>query len=258
MRRAVSTCRTANTNDAVVNQTFARYFFGNQNPLGRTFRVGRQGTHDVEIVGVARDGKYDNLRNEAVRFVFMCARQQKDLSRMQVLVRTAAPPETAIADVRREMAAIDSNLAMWDVKTMESQINETLFAERIVAALCACFGALATLLAAIGLYGVTAFSVARRTREIGIRMALGAARPSVVGMVLKEVAILCVIGLGVGVPVALALGKVVETQLYGVPGRDWLSLTIATAILLAVSLAAGFLPARRAASVDPTIALRYE
>jgi ABC-type antimicrobial peptide transport system permease subunit len=209
-------------------------------------------------VGVARDGKYDNLRNETVRFVYVCTRQQKDVSYMYVLVRTAAPPQTAIADVRREMASIDSNLAIWDVKTMESHINETLFAERIVAALCACFGALATLLAAIGLYGVTAFSVARRTREIGIRMALGAGRSYVLGMVLKEVALLCVLGLGIGVPVALALGKVVETQLYGVAGRDWLSLTIATVILLAVSLAAGFLPARRAASVDPTIALRYE
>jgi ABC-type antimicrobial peptide transport system permease subunit len=141
---------------------------------------------------------------------------------------------------------------------MEAQVHESLFAERLIATLCAAFGALATLLASVGLYGVTAFSVARRTREIGIRMALGAGRANVLGMILKEVAWMCFIGVALGVPLAIALSRYLVSQLYGVAPTDSLTLFVAALIMMCVSLAAGFLPARRAATVDPTIALRYE
>jgi ABC-type antimicrobial peptide transport system permease subunit len=137
-------------------------------------------------------------------------------------------------------------------------VNESLSAERLIAILCAAFGALATILASVGLYGVTAFSVARRTREIGIRMALGAGRGSVLGMVLKEVAWMCLIGIGLGVPLAIALSRYLVSQLYGVAPTDALTLIFAALVMMCVSLCAGLVPARRAATIDPTIALRYE
>jgi predicted permease len=243
---------------AVVNESFAKHYFNGENPLGRKFGYRQEGPGDVEIIGVAKDAKYDSLRNDHPRIVYVPYLQEPAPGYVSVDVRTAAAPEAIMPTLRREIAKVDSNLAMWDLKTMEAQVSESLYAERLIATLCACFGALATILASVGLYGVTAFSVARRTREIGIRMALGAGRASVLRMVLKEVAWMCLIGVALGVPLAVALSRYLVSQLYGVAPTDLLTLLFAALTMMCVSLAAGFLPARRAATVDPTIALRYE
>jgi predicted permease len=243
---------------AVVNETFAKRFLGTGNPLGRRFGHHAQGPADVEIVGVVKDGKYSTLRDAKTIFVYVPYQQDPDLSNISANVRTLGPPEALMPALRHEIANIDSNLAIWDLKTMESQVNQSLFAERMTAILCACFGALATILAFMGLYGVMAFSVARRTREIGIRMALGAGRGRVLRMVLKEVGWMCLIGVGLGVPLAIGLSRYLVSQLYGVAPTDLPTLLFAVLTMIWVSLVAGFLPARRAASIDPNIALRYE
>jgi predicted permease len=243
---------------AVVNETFVKRYLGTGNPLGRRFSHHSDSTAEVEIVGVVKDGKYNTLRDEKKSFVYVPYQQDDDISTISANVRTLGPPDALMPALRREIAGIDSNLAIWDLKTMETQVSESLFIERLTAILCACFGALATVLAFIGLYGVMAFSVARRTREIGIRMALGADRGSVLGMVLKEVAWMCLIGVGLGVPLSIGLSRYLVSQLYGVTPTDLLTLVSAVLTMICVSLIAGFLPARRAATIDPTIALRYE
>jgi predicted permease len=244
---------------AIVNETFARYFFKNESAVGRMMGTGsdKQPT-DIEIVGVVRDGKYNSLRNEKMRLMYLPVLQDEHPGTITFVASTVNNPESLMRQMRRTVAGADPALALWDLKTMESQVAESLYAERMIAVLCACFGALATILAAVGLYGVTAYSVARRTREIGIRMALGAGRDQMLRVVLQEVAILCIAGVGIGLPVSIALGGYVRSQLYGVKPADPLTLALAVLILIGVSLAGGIVPARRAASVDPMIALRYE
>lgn len=243
---------------AIVNETFARNFFRGESPVGRRFGLANEPANAIEIVGVAKDAKYDSLRGTQTQYIYTPYMQDKTPGYMTVDVRTAIAPETVMPSLRREIAKVDSNLAIFDLETMETRVNESLFAERMIATLCASFGALATILASIGLYGVMAFSVARRTREIGIRMALGAGRGRVLGMVLREVSWMCLIGVGVGVPLSIALSRYIVSQLYGVSGTDTLTLVLSAVVMMLVSLAAGFLPARKAATIDPTIALRYE
>jgi predicted permease len=243
---------------AIVNETFAKRFLGTGSPLGRRFGYRQERLYDVEIIGVVKNGKYNTLRDENTSFVYIPYQQDPDLSNISANVRTLAAPEALMPSLRHEIGSIDSNLAIWDLKTMDSQVSQSLFAERVTAILCACFGALATGLAFIGLYGVMAFSVARRTREIGIRMALGAGRGRVLRMVLKEVAWMCLIGIGLGILLAIGLSRYLASQLYGVTPTDLLTLVLAALTMMCVSLVSGFLPARRAATVDPTIALRYE
>jgi predicted permease len=243
---------------AIVNETFANHYFHGENPLGRRFGLVRDGANDIEIIGVAKNAKYDSLRANDQQLIYTPYLQEEAPGYITADVRTAMAPEAVMTSLRREVAKVDSNLAIFDLETMEARINDSLFAERMISTLCACFGALATLLASIGLYGVTAFSVARRTREIGIRMALGAGRGRVLRMVLHEVAWLCLIGVGVGVPLAIGLSRYLVSQLYGVAPTDSLTLILSAVTMMLVSLVAGILPARRAATIDPTIALRYE
>jgi predicted permease len=244
---------------ALVNESFAKYFFKKENPIGRRIgEDGGDGPGDIEIVGVVKDAKYDSLRDDKMRFFYVPYLQDPTPGYIGVDIRTAGAPEAIMPAIRHEIAQIDPTLALWDFKTMETQVNESLFAERMIATLCAAFGLLATTLASIGLYGVMAFSVARRTREIGIRIALGAARRSVVGMVLTEVSWMCLIGIGVGIPLSIGISRYIASQLYGVTPTDALTLILAAVTMAIVSLLAGFIPARRAATVDPTIALRYE
>jgi ABC-type antimicrobial peptide transport system permease subunit len=160
--------------------------------------------------------------------------------------------------LRSEVKKLDASMPVFQMQTLEQQLDDTLLTERLIAMLSAAFGALATLLASIGLYGVMAFVVARRTKEIGIRVALGAQPGSVVWLVMKEVLLLVGIGLGVGIPAAIALGRFVSAQLYGVEARDPSVAGIAIVLLVAVASLAGVIPARRASRIDPLTALRYE
>src|SRR5581483_7357449 len=171
---------------------------------------------------------------------------------------TAGDPLPAAAEMRRAVSAADPALPVYNLKTMDTQIAETHFIDRMFAVLSAAFGALATLLASVGLYGITAYAVARRTQEIGIRVALGAARRNVLALVMREVVMMAIGGVIIGIPLALALGKYLQSQLYGMKATDPAALAAAMLAIFAVSALAGYIPARHAARIDPLRALRYE
>ena len=244
---------------AVVNERFARYFFGDQDPIGRRFGIGAgQVRLDITIVGLVRDGKSSSLREKPHRFVYLPYTQQANVGGMTFYVRSAGDPEALGGRLRKVVQRADVSLPVTGLKTMQVQIGESLFVERMVAALSAAFGFLATLLAAVGLYGVMSYAVSLRTREIGIRVALGAERRAVLLMVLKEVAALAALGVAIGLPSGYGLGRLVEAQLFGLTARDPLTFATATATLLLAALLAGYIPAARATRVDPMVALRYQ
>ncbi len=248
------------TKAVIVNETFARKYFPEGSPIG--YHLGWGGGPnaklDMEIVGVVQDAKYEDLRDEVPRQVFIAYPQAEWADEMTAYVRTSVSSKAMFARIREEVRELDPAMPMFDMNTMEDQLDRSLAVERLIALLSSAFGALATLLAFLGLYGVTAFGVTRRSAEIGLRMALGAKGASVVGMVLKEVAILAGIGVGLALPLAWWLSELVKSQLYGVAPRDPLTLALATSSLLAVALAAGAIPAVRASRVSPVSVLRYE
>jgi ABC-type antimicrobial peptide transport system permease subunit len=213
---------------------------------------------DLEIVGVVEDAKYENQRDEVPRQVFVNHMQAEWASEMTAYVRTSLPSETTFAAIREEVRELDATMPLFDMNTMEDQLDRSLAVEKLVAFLSSAFGLLATLLAFVGLYGVTAFGVTRRAPEIGLRMALGARGDMVVSMVLKEVLILTGIGVAVAMPAAWWLAALVESQLFGVAPRDPVTIALATLGLLSVAIAAGAVPALRASRVNPTSVLRYE
>ena len=243
---------------AIINEKMAQYFFGKESALGRRFGFGRDKTTNIEIVGVVKNSKYDNLREEMTRTVYLPWAQDDRIEQMTFYVRSSQHAGGIGSALRGAVAALDANLPVYDLATVETGIANSIYIDRMIAALSTFFGALATLLAAIGLYGVMAYNVARRTREIGLRMALGAERGSVLWLVMKEVALLAGVGIAVALPAAYAVGRAVNSQLYGVPPADFAVLAGGALLLALVAAVAGYFPALRATRVDPLVALRYE
>ena len=247
-------------NVAIVNQEFARHFFGDRSPIGRHIGFGgRPGTKlPIEIVGVSENSLYEGPRDGVHRQVFVPFLQGNFPAGVAFYVRTSADPKAMFMALRRVIAELDPAMPVFSMKTVGRQLDETLGTERLIATLSAAFGALATLLAAMGIYGVMAFVVARRTKEIGLRMALGAQRGQVVRMVVREALLPLAAGLLVGVPAAYWLSRYVASQLFGMKPADGSTAAIAIIILAASAIGASLLPARRASAIDPMQALRYE
>ena len=244
----------------IVNEKFARHYFGNQPAVGRHIGLGGDpGTKtDVEIIGVVRDTKYQTMRAEMPREVYFPYLQNDWAGGMTAYARSDMNPDQLFPELRAAVRKIDSNLPVFLMKTEEHQRNDSLAVERLAASLSGAFGVLATVLAAVGLYGVMAFIVARRTREIGIRMALGALTHNVVWLVMREVLWLVGIGVVIGLPAALALTRLLSSQLYDIQPNDPVTLVGATLLIAAVAALSGYLPARRATRVDPVSAIRWE
>jgi len=245
---------------AVVNEAMAQYFFGDSNPLGRRFSIpGWKGDASMlEIVGVAQNTKSHSLREPTPPAAYVPFFQSPDNGAMTFEVRTAANPARLAIAARRIVQEADSRLPVFDVKTLTQQLDESLVQERLVASLSILFGVLALLLTCVGLYGLMAYSVARRTHEIGIRMALGANRVDLLELVVGEGFKLTLAGVGLGIAGALVLTRFLTSLLFGVKATDPLTFVMVSLLLIAVALLACYIPARRATKVDPIVALRYE
>jgi len=246
-----------NATVAIVNKRFADHFFPGKSAVGK--RLGRGGGPNakltIEIIGVVADSLYEGPREGVHRQVFV---PNWGRGSTVYYVRSAVGSSTAFNTIRNEVKQLDGTMPIYQMKTLEGQLDETLLTDRLIALLSAGFGMLATILASIGLYGVMAFVVARRRKELGIRLALGAQPGRVIWLVMREVLLLLVIGLAVGIPSAMLLGRYVSSVLYGIqPNDPWMAGS--TIVLLSlVSAAAGLIPARRASRIDPILALRYE
>lgn len=245
---------------AIINEAMARRFFAGRNPIGLRFGFGggKDVKLDTEIVGIVKDSKNTDVKQAAHPFAFLPYSQSEQAGNATFYVRTNQDPVALTATVRNLIAGFDANLPVYGVKTLTAQVDEIMFTDRLVTIFSLCLGLLASLLAAVGLYGVMAYVVARRTREIGIRMALGATQQNVAWMILREILGMLAAGLCVGLIAAYGIGKVVESLLFGVKASDPAVFVLAAVLLAAVALLAGWLPSRKAANVDPMVALRYE
>jgi predicted permease len=246
---------------AVINETLARTYFPNQSPIGRHFFSNHTQTKagDYEIVGVVRDSRYNAIRRAPPPTFFMSYLQSDtDGGTMAFEVRTLGDPLTIAQSVRRAIAQIDANVPVFEMSTEEEKIDSMIRQDRLFAGLSMAFGVLALLLAGIGLYGVRAYAVVRRTAEIGIRMALGAGRADIARMILSETGWLTLASAAIGLGAAYALTRYIQAMLFGVAPNDFRTFAAATLILIAIAALAGYLPARRAAKVDPMVALRHD
>jgi len=244
---------------AVVNEKFQRHFFGNGSAIGHWFALNQSSTKpDIQIVGVVKDGKSSSMRQAVTQAIYVPYLQTNDTNRLTVYVRTSQDPAKAAGMMRSAVQEVDANLPLKNLMTMDQVIDDDIWLERVVAALSMSFGLLATGLAAIGLYGVLAFTVMRRTREIGIRLALGATSSTVLRLVMTEVMMLAGVGIAVAIPVSLGLTRYLKSQLFGLSNTDPVTLVGASLFLMLVAVLAGYMPARRAMRVDPVTALRWE
>jgi predicted permease len=246
-----------NSKVAIVNRKFAQHFFKDRSAVGKHvgFGVGPRAKLDIEIIGVVADSLYEGPREGVRRQVFVPNWGRNSTT---FYVRTLTSSAASSNVIRDEVKQLDATMPVYELKTVESQLDETLLSDHLIALLSAGFGLLATILASIGLYGVMAFVVVRRKKELGIRLALGAQPGSVIWLVMKEVLLLLGIGLAVGIPAAIAAGRYISAQLYGIQPNDPFIAVSTTVLLAVVSAAAGLIPARRASRIDPILALRYE
>jgi predicted permease len=241
----------------VINEAAAKKYFPNENPVGQRFGSSIETTDQLEVIGVLRDAKYNSVRDPAPPTMYVPHLQARAGSAV-IEVRTAGDPVSVTSGVREAVRQVEPNLPMMDVSTQLEQVERRFAQEKIFAQAYTLFGGLALLVASIGLFGLMSYAVARRTNEIGIRMALGAQRGDVMRQVLVESMILVAIGVAIGVAGSLGAGRFVSTLLFGLAPTDMLTIAAATALMIAVSALAGFLPARRASRVDPMVALRYD
>jgi putative ABC transport system permease protein len=240
---------------AIINETAARHFFDNDEALAKKVRLA--GVDGVEIIGIVRDSKYRGVREETPRIAYKSFSQdERPSGERTVYIRTAGHPLALVSALRREVQTLDRDLPVYNVKTFAEQKSESLARERLIATLSGFFGVLALVLASIGLYGVMAYSVQRRAREIGIRMSLGAMRGSVVWIVLRDCLLMVGIGIALGAPVSIWLSRLVTSQLFGVAPGDPATIVVAALSLTVVAALAGYLPAYRASRIDPMTALR--
>jgi len=243
---------------AIVNEAFAKKFKLGRDAVGKHLAESGAKINDIEIVGLVKDAKYNNVKDEIPPVYFRPWAQDSTTGFLNFYVRTAMEPRQIMRTIPAVIAQLDPNLPVEDLKTLPRQVQENVYLDRVISTLSASFAALATLLAAIGLYGVLAYTVAQRTREIGVRMALGADAGRVRTMVLRQVGRMTLIGGLVGIVGALALEKTARSLLYGLEGHDPLVVTASAVVLALVALGAGYLPARRASKIHPMQALRYE
>ncbi len=258
--RPIAESDTGSARVGVINEETARRFFGSQNPLGRQlcFGLGKDDSRCAEIVGVVRNAKQSHAREDQQAIFYSPYMQASDTGELTVYMRGSVPAEQMFAIGRQILRRLDGNLPLFNMRRLEDQLIEDLVVERLLSGLTTSFGLLSTLLAAIGLYGVMAFLVASRTKEIGVRMALGAQTDRVVGLVLRDAGWMVAVGVFVGLPLCYLLGMALQSQLYGVEPWDPVAIASASLVLLGAASCAGIIPASVAARVNPMTALRNE
>jgi len=243
---------------AVVNEAFARKFNLGRDAVGKRMAARGDPELNIEIVGLAQDAKHSEVKREVPPVFFRPHRQYPDIGEVTFYLRTSPGPKPLLRAVPGVIARLDPNLPPQDLETMRQQVRENVFQDRMISTLSAAFAVLATLLAAVGLYGVLAYTVAQRTREIGLRMALGADGRRVRGMLLRQVGRMTLIGGAIGIGASLVLGRSARSLLFELEGHDPAVIATAGLVLALVALGAGLIPAHRASRVDPMRALRYE
>jgi predicted permease len=257
-REFTASDRTGAQRVAIVNEAFAAKFNLGRDAVGKRMSTGGRGNLDIEIVGIVQNAKYSEVRQALPPVFFLPYRQGERLGTMHFYVRSAGDPDQLLRATPGVLARLDPNLPVEDLKTLPQQVRENVFMDRMVSTLAAAFALLATLLAAVGLYGVLAYTVSQRTREIGLRMALGADGGRMRTMILKQVAWMTLVGGAIGMVGAYYLGRGAETLLFEIKGHDPLAFGLAVVVLAIVAFAAGYIPAYRASRVHPMEALRYE